>query len=91
MSVAEAVTAATRSVAASEITPKRTRTPIVYKNEIVTLSEVAASPCEGAAQSKGTRLAHNLPNFTLPLSRQLSRQDRGPSTLPAQDDTVAFV
>ena len=52
MSVAEAVTAATRTVAVSEVTPKKMRTSTVYKNEIVILSEVAASPCEAAAQSK---------------------------------------
>jgi len=38
----------------------------VYKNEIVILSEVAASPCEAAAQSKDPYLTHNFRNFRPP-------------------------
>lgn len=85
MSVAEAVATATRRVAASKVTPKRTRTALVYKNEIVILSGVAASPREAATQSKDPCPRHKLSpwNFRRPLSRQLLRQDRDPSTSPA--------
>ena len=67
MSVAEAVTAATRTVAASEVTPKKMRTSTVYKNEIVILSEVAASPCEAAAQSKDPTRGRNFRRGSCPL------------------------
>ncbi len=52
MSVAEAVATATRTVAASKVTPKKMRTSVVYKNQIVILSGVTASPREAATQSK---------------------------------------
>ena len=66
MSVTEAVTAATTTVAASEVTPKKMRTSTVYKNEIVILSEVAASPCEAAAQSKDPYPRKKLSPWKLP-------------------------
>ena len=61
---------------------RETRTSIVYKNEIVILSGVAASPREAAAQSKDPypRQHTFAAGISGNLSRQLLRQDRGTST-----------